>query len=50
MTGVQTCALPIFTDWLAAEDALDKDHAGQVDEALEDAFVKLIGSEEGLFA
>ena len=27
-----------ITDWLAAEDALDKDHAGQVDEALEDAY------------
>ncbi len=27
-----------ITDWLAAEDALDEDHAGQVDEDLEDAY------------
>lgn len=27
-----------ITDWLAAEDALDDDHAGQVDEDLEDAY------------
>lgn len=28
-------------DWLAAEDALDADHAGQVDEALEQAYREL---------